>query len=36
MLDDYYNKGERIDIAKGKFELTNNLSKAWKQRKRFK
>jgi len=33
-LDDYYNKSNNIDIAKGKFELTTSFKKAWKQRKR--
>ena len=34
-VEDYFNKSERIDIAKGKYELTTSLKKAWKQRKRY-
>jgi len=34
-IDDFYNKSERIDIAKGKYELTTSFKKAWKQRKRW-
>jgi len=33
-IDDFYNKSERIDIAKGKNEFTTSFKKAWKQRKR--
>ena len=33
-LDDFFNKSKRIDIAKGKNELTTSFKKAWKQRKR--
>jgi len=35
-IDDFYGKSDRIDIAKGKFELTTSFKKAWKQRKRYK
>jgi hypothetical protein len=33
-IDDFYNKSERIDIAKGKHELTTSFKEAWKQHKR--
>tara|TARA_R110001632_G_scaffold61870_1_gene149010 strand:- start:81 stop:212 length:132 start_codon:yes stop_codon:yes gene_type:complete len=33
-LDDFFNKSKRIDVAKGKHELTTSFKKAWKQRKR--
>ena len=35
-VDDFFNKSKRIDIAKGKYELTTNLKKVWKQKKRYK
>ena len=35
-LDDFKNKSENIDIAKGKYELQTSLKGAWKQRKRYK
>ena len=33
-VDDFFNKSERIDIAKGKYELTTKFKEAWKQRQR--
>lgn len=33
-VDDFFGKSERIDIAKGKYELTTNIRKIWKQNKR--
>ena len=33
-LGDLYNVSERVDIAKGKYELTTSFKKTWKQRKR--
>lgn len=35
-VDDFFNKSKNIDIAKGKYELTTNLKKVWKQKKRYK
>lgn len=34
-IDDFFNKSENIDIAKGKYELTTSIKEAWKQRKRY-
>ena len=35
-LDDFENKSENIDRAKGKYELQTSFKGAWKQRKRYK
>lgn len=34
-VEDYFNKSDNIDIAKGKYELTTSIKKTWKQRKRW-
>lgn len=34
-IDDFYNKSENIDIAKGKYKLATSFKEAWKQRKRW-
>ena len=34
-INDFYGVSEEIDIAKGKYELTLNLKKGIKQRKRW-
>jgi len=33
-VDDFFKKSKRIDIAKGKYELTMSFKEAWKQRQR--
>jgi len=33
-LSDYYGKSERIDIAKGKYEIAYNWSEVWNKVKR--
>lgn len=35
VADDFFNKSENIDIAKGKYELTTSFKEARKQRKRY-
>ena len=34
-IDDFYDKSDNIDIAKGKYKLTTSFKEAWKQRKRW-
>lgn len=34
-IDDFFNKSDNIDIAKGKYELTTSIKKTWKQSKRY-
>lgn len=35
-VDDFFNTTERINIAKGKYELTSDVKRIWKQKKRYK
>lgn len=34
-IDDFYGVSEEVDIAKGKYEIPNNLKQAYKQGKRL-
>jgi hypothetical protein len=34
-MDDYYGVSEQVDIAKGKYELVDNIKEGYKQGKRI-